>query len=553
MLMAALLAALLIMTVALPWIVVPTFRTFSWHALLHSDIVYRLTDPGVFPEETELVGLHTAYAWAGHTFWAVLGTVADIPPTLLYPISNIIWLLVSAYLLYEIGVACIGVRQSSALFGVGLALLGTHSVMYAIRLGVNDAAYGVTYFGYRLSTILQKYRGFETMPFAFALFIALMLVVIWRLRTPLGAPGAIEASLLISLGLIYPIVFPVGLVLVGSQVLLMLVRWARDVRPFGRREISFLILGMAVAIIAFAATYIMYTRDTHGPLPLSFAGRQTKLWQSFFALLPFLILALPAAIRGVRAREGVVTLLVWTSACSTLLFIIASLSELEYKSILTASLLLAPVCVLTMDRLFSHAPRWQWWVAIGVPVLLMGLELLYVFRMGKFIPANLMIYAPSIHEDHFQIRLDPSEPDAGWVQAVREETSEDTVLVATESLVHLGPFVRRTLYAPSDVAGQNAVGYSMPNREHLVSQRRYSEEDYDSRAATVAEFYTADRDSSRQEALATMLAFGRPLAIHFVDSEAPALRWLRKQHIGRSVYTDGHNVVWLVEPPAAGS
>lgn len=52
------------------WIENPLSRTFSWHALMHSDIVYALVRGELIPEEPELAGLHLAYGWIPHIFLA---------------------------------------------------------------------------------------------------------------------------------------------------------------------------------------------------------------------------------------------------------------------------------------------------------------------------------------------------------------------------------------------------------------------------------------------------------------------------------------------------
>src|SRR3954467_4018769 len=97
---ALLVALVLVVVLALPWFLIPNFGTFAWHALIHTDIIYKLADPSLLPEEPELAGTALSYAWGGHAYWSVLGTVSDTPPTRLFTISNVIWLLTSAYLLY---------------------------------------------------------------------------------------------------------------------------------------------------------------------------------------------------------------------------------------------------------------------------------------------------------------------------------------------------------------------------------------------------------------------------------------------------------------------
>jgi hypothetical protein len=249
-----------------------------------------------------------------------------------------------------------------------------------------------------------------------------------------------------------------------------------------------------------------------------------------------------------RIRQGAVILLLGTATSALVLHVILDLAHLEYKFVLAASMLLAPVAALTVDRWAERRPRWQWTWALGVPLALMVIELLFTLRLGGFVPLN-RVNAPELDESHFQLRLAPSETDAAWTDAVREQTLPNTILLAADSKVHLGPFVRRTLYAPADADGKASTGYSVDNRDHLVNQRRYDPQDYDARVNAVDAFYSGD-DSARGQALKEMLAFNRPLAIHFSDPTAPALRWLQEQGRGKQLFTDGRNVVWLIVPAA---
>ena len=73
-----------------------------------------------------------------------------------------------------------------------------------------------------------------------------------------------------------------------------------------------------------------------------------------------------------------------------------------------------------------------------------------------------------VNENSFQIALDQTKNDMTWVEAVLENTSIDTILIIHESRIHLGPFVGRALYFPSDVDGEATAGYSIPNIVNLL-------------------------------------------------------------------------------------
>src|SRR5919106_1850186 len=86
------------------WVAIPNFRTVSWHALLHTDIVYLIARTPFLPEEPDMANLALAAPWMDHVYWSITGWLADWPPTILYPITNIIWMVITFVLGYELAV-----------------------------------------------------------------------------------------------------------------------------------------------------------------------------------------------------------------------------------------------------------------------------------------------------------------------------------------------------------------------------------------------------------------------------------------------------------------
>src|SRR5581483_6463792 len=87
---ASLLFLLLAGALVLPWLLIPGYRLFSWHSLVHTDVIYEITRFRLLPEEPELAGLVLIYDWAGEIYWSVLGWLANWAPTSIYPITNLI-------------------------------------------------------------------------------------------------------------------------------------------------------------------------------------------------------------------------------------------------------------------------------------------------------------------------------------------------------------------------------------------------------------------------------------------------------------------------------
>src|SRR4030095_8332900 len=110
------------------WVSIPNFRTVAWHALLHTDIVYLIARNSFLPEEPDMANIALAAPWMDHVYWSITGWLTDWPPTVLYPISNIIWLIIAFVLGYELASRGLGLHGSSALLSSGLMFVGTNTV-----------------------------------------------------------------------------------------------------------------------------------------------------------------------------------------------------------------------------------------------------------------------------------------------------------------------------------------------------------------------------------------------------------------------------------------
>src|SRR5919109_1027792 len=147
------------------WIVIPNFRAVSWHALLHTDIVYLIARNPFFLEEPDMANIHLAAPWIDHVYWAITGWLADRPPTVIYPISNIVWLIITFVLAYELASSGLGLHNSTSLLSAGLTFVGTNIVG---AIGYLISGKWEFLGDIRYTPLLGKYFGFETIPFALA-------------------------------------------------------------------------------------------------------------------------------------------------------------------------------------------------------------------------------------------------------------------------------------------------------------------------------------------------------------------------------------------------
>ncbi len=531
----------------IPWRLVPNLRPFAWHALWHTDITYTLMRPTLLPEEPELAGMRLAYGWVGHVYWAVVGWLTNLPPTLTYAISNVIWLLVALLLIYELCVKGLKLQPVLAWLSSGLLFVGTNIVGVVLWSYARDWHWQRTYLGdLRYTPLLSKYIGFETMPFAFALFIGTVLICVLALQQRLPRLPWLLGALLTALGLIYPLLLPAAGLVAGIMWLLLVTRLDRASMGYGWRTLfAVAVAALSSMVIAYLFLTLITADSANQPIHLTaLALMREKSVQSVVALLLFAPALLYLATALPR-RSGPAILLTVSTLGLMSLYIVADLEGLEYKFILAATIVAAPLAAAGIGQLL-RTPLLRWATAFGVTVLLIAANQFFMLRVGAQVPSNLA-NAPVMDESAFQLRLAATQTEAAWVEAIRTATPADTVVVTDGSLIHLGPFVDRALYLPSDRQGETTTGYSVDNRYNLLTWRGYSTSLYDERVATVATLYGA-QPPAWAEALQQLMTLGRPLALHF-DAAAPQLAWLRQEvSMGQELFANDRDVIWLLLP-----
>jgi hypothetical protein len=106
------------------------------------------------------------------------------------------------------------------------------------------------------------------------------------------------------------------------------------------------------------------------------------------------------------------------------------------------------------------------------------------------------------------------------------------------------------MYVPSDTDGGHVPGYNLNQRFYLLEQRGYPADVYDHRLGLVEALYSSGDEPKIIGALHDLKALRRPLAIQFTDQDTFSLRWMETQAIGRPLFSENQNVVWLVEDPS---
>lgn len=525
------------------WIFIPNFRTVSWHALLHTDIVYLIARNPFLPEEPDMANVALAAPWMDHVYWSITGWLTDWPPTILYPITNIIWLIITFVLGYELAAQGLGLQSSTALLSAGLTFVGTNVV--------GAVAYLVTgkweFLGdIRYTPLIGKYFNFDIMPFAFALIIGLSLVCVVILERNTRRLWSFVPMLLIAIGLVYPVLFPVGCLLV-TFTLLLLWEATRNNPQDSRQAWLPLFIGSILSVVVFLAYLQVLTSDrsvsTYHIHTLDRFKTNTRF--AVVALLPFFVIGAPFILKGVLGYRRSIILLALSGLSSIGLYLLFGLSNLEYKFILAATLILMPLAAGGVEILLMQSQRARWVLSAMTPPALALFFGFLIFKTGVQIPDNLA-NTPKIVEDSFWLRLDAKEGDSGWTGAVRQMTPEDTIVVVHNSRIHIASFANRALFFPGLGDGDAMAGYSVHKDYYLLGQRGYSKAKFDNRSNTVQTLYTQTDVEKLAEAVNTLLTFHRPIAIHFLSRDIPSLIWMKQHNIGSELYADSKNVIWFI-------
>jgi hypothetical protein len=347
--------------------------------------------------------------------------------------------------------------------------------------------------------------------------------------------------------LIYPILLPVGCFLAGLLWLLLVTRLDPQSAHYAWRTLLWTAAGVGASVFLAFAFLALVTQDrSTSAVHLSTAeAMRPKLFHLVSALLLFIPALLPLGSALVK-RSAPVLLFVGAGLGAMALYVVADLDKLEYKYMLAATIMLAPVAAAGIEWIFYRLPKLQWGLAFAGVIGLFVIHQTLMLRVGAQIPENL-VHAPPLYEKLFWVGLEPTDTNADWTNAVRLLTAENTILVIDKSTIHISAFAGRSLYAPSDVDGTQVSGYSVDNRFNLLTWRGYPVALYEERRAVVETIYTTTSVTAMRAAITTLLELQRPVAIHFTP-DIPMVQWLQTEGIGAEFFADGTQIIWLLEP-----
>jgi hypothetical protein len=401
----------------------------------------------------------------------------------------------------------------------------------------------------RFTPWLAKFLFLQQEPFAFALFLALLLVLVrdWP-RGLAGGPTVLAGVLLAGLGIVYPLLFPAGCALVAARIAGGLAEG-----PRGRREALLLGAASVVAVVAAVAHLVFVSRDRVDPTVALSDGWwiAAKLVSAPIVLAP-LLAGLAVALPGVwRSHRRAAVVLAGGLSGSLLLYVALALGEWrnEYKFVFTAAACAAPFAGLAFGRLEGRrfAP-----VLLAATTAILAFPLAYKFSQGWPLEG---LGGPPVVARGFDLGLAAGERFAALTDAIREKTPAGTIVVLGDDPgIHFPTLTRRKLYVPP-LQEKPHAGIGEKPDDIMKTVKGYDTRVLEERRRVVADLFDGNDPRVRARALARISSLGQPVAIVvFGDGlRAALLRWLAAEGRGRRVYAGPDGSVWLVAPGSASA
>lgn len=538
-----------------PFLLDPQKRLYTWEAWSQADVVYALANGGLDLQDAELVGYRLSYPWAGHVYQAVQSYILGTPPVDNYIWGNLVWV----PLIFAFAAGMVGELGGSRLSRVTVAVWLAFGVNFVGALGSQlvpkslvraHPLLGTIWGDNRYTPWLDKLVFFGQMWFALGLFIAVAYLSIRAWPTE-GRRSylLLIACLLVALGIIYPVLLPAAVVIVGARAL---VRLARNLRNWRKvtLEIAGIAAGVAVAgLITFAQVkFLTDGRASSGLLHLnSFRDMESETLASLVVLSPLLIAFVWGLRRYWRERRDATVVLGLGALASCAMYVLFDIPwyRNEYKFIFTAAICLAPFPSLVLQPLLERSRR------LALPAVALLTAVLGVPLANNIYANTFTVYTrpgPVVDLGSFDLRLAADEPLSGLSDAVRQQTPVDSLLVVDDSDVHLPTLTRRQLYVPPSQSAPHP-GILITSEQMITLVKGYPAAAYDQRRQVVDDLYRSSDAAEMSQSLQTILTFDRPIALVVDDQRNAALRdWLTDARIGTCIYSDNAYDLWLIRP-----
>lgn len=416
----------------------PVVRIVSHHGFFHADIVYRILEVGLPPEDPHLAGAPLHYPWAGHALVAGLCRALGVVPGTGFALLNLAALLATTLLLFGVARELTGDGTAAAL-GVVMALYG-----YSLFAG-GPAAQALSqlldFAPEARATPIQKFgnvnhNGLGILGFALFLRAALGLAR--------NASGWRPLLLLFAATLWCAVLYPLLWVAVGASAAATVVALGLLGRPRlparrGVAALAALALASAAALpyllqIQLGRSPEVAPRIVLAPAHLGRNGANLALALAGLALIAFL--GRSALVRRLERSRGAV-LAVGASAVATaaLFLLVGAPLAVEYKYLALCGLCCALLAGAPLAALRERR-RVTFVLSLGLLLTPMGA---HFAKLGQRGGAVAVEGADLRHPDPRQAALHR------WL---REHTPADAVFVDTE--LSLPTYARRSLFVALD-------------------------------------------------------------------------------------------------------
>jgi hypothetical protein len=537
--------------VAIPWLWEPNFRRYSWHGLLHTDIVYTFARGALLPEEPELAGVSLGYPWIGHIYWSVLAWSADLSPTVIYLVSNLALLAAIGMLYYslarDLGASEITSLTASVVLALGTNLFGL--IGWSIIPPNDNGLWWAILGDLRYAPFLVKFVTFETMPFGLVLYSALASLAVSALQKQKKLELFLIPMVVMATAALYPNLFPASVLLLAGLIgtLLFGRQYHRDGQYAGKDLLGLVALS-GIAVIGGILFVKLYTVGrVNGVLELSSpAAVAKKTVAAALALGPFAAAMYWAWQFEPRTRRAPLLVLAFGALGAVGLNFLLRVGGLnEYKFVMAAGICLAAPAMIGFESAFLKTQRARWRILVTSSLLLALVMVSYsINRIPNHGTKPLEASAAS-----FWLKLAPSNPDTRWIDAIRTNTPPTTVIAVNHPEFHTTSFTARSLLAPSQGTKPH-FGYNMSSEFNMLVERGYKRELFEERYKLLQQIYKAKLITEMNEILTNLRSLKRPIAIVYEPNDGRAfLDWLRSNRIGTNLFDDNKGrAVYLIRP-----
>ncbi len=547
-----------------PQLLDSTARTFNGHTWMHADIVYMISNGDLWPHDPELYGVQMAYPWIGHIYQATLSYLLGSSPTSNFIWTNAVWL--ASFLAFTVyTVAEFTDNRLTQISSFIWLILGLNFLGHILMISIPDQDLVSRFWvggDYRYTPWILKFYFFEQIIFGLAMFAAVTYLCVRR-QGP-NAPGnlALMGLLLVGIGLIYPIIFAPALCVVMAKLVLQIYdTWQSEEHLQWSRIVMLGFTIIATSSITFFYLQLLtserVTPSIHLPsLTSSFLKTIVlKSHGTFVAISVFIFAAILVTRKYWKVNRDATFVLLCGGVASLLLNLLLEIPYWgnEYKFLFTAAICLSPFPPLAlepvMNRLGKNAIAG---LALITTILLAPFahKILHDFPWRKTYGHSPEVYIsrPAVNSDNFALVLERHEKLANLAEAIRTQTTIDTILVIERSEIHFPTITQRRLYAPPAQEDERQ-GVNIESMDLLANIRGYGKTRINERREVLNALFLASAGTTRTNALSEIRELQQPFVIVLeLPRHTSFLQWLNEQEQGRMIFNDGEGALWYISP-----